>query len=69
MGYKRLSGERKKTIGDNANAYAKDNYKQFTIRLSPDVAHQFDSICQAENLSRPELIKKLIDIYKNYPHL
>ena len=65
MTYKKLQTHRKKTIGDNANAYAKDNYKQFTIRLSPDVANQFDSICQTESLSRPELIKKLIDIYKN----
>lgn len=65
MTYKKLQTHRKKTIGDNANAYAKDNYKQFTIRLSPDVAEQFDSICQAESLSRPELIKKLIQGYNS----
>lgn len=63
MSYKKLSDERKKNISINANNYAKDNYRQFTIRLSPDVANRFDNICKNENLSRPELIKKLIENY------
>lgn len=63
MSYKKLSDERKKNISINANNYAKDNYQQFTIRLSPDVANRFDNICKNENLSRPELIKKLIENY------
>nr|DAR64846.1 MAG TPA: hypothetical protein [Caudoviricetes sp.]DAX53314.1 MAG TPA: hypothetical protein [Caudoviricetes sp.]DAX94286.1 MAG TPA: hypothetical protein [Caudoviricetes sp.] len=63
MSYKKLSDERKKNISINANNYAKDNYRQFTIRLSPDVANRFDDICKNENLSRPELIKKLIENY------
>lgn len=63
MNYKKLSDERKKNISINANNYAKDNYRQFTIRLSPDVANRFDDICKNENLSRPELIKKLIENY------
>ena len=63
MSYKKLSDERKKNISINANNYAKDNYRQFTIRLSPDVANRFDDICKNENLSRPELKKKLIENY------
>ena len=63
MSYKKLTDERKKNISINANNYAKDNYRQFTIRLSPDVANRFDDICKNENLSRPELIKKLIENY------
>ncbi len=63
MSYKKLSENTKKSISINANNYAKDNYRQFTIRLSPDVANRFDDICKNENLSRPELIKKLIENY------
>ena len=66
MSYSKLSKQRKKIIGANANAYAKDNYKQISIKLSPDVADRFDSICTAENLSRPELIKKMLEIYDKF---
>ena len=63
MSYSKLSPERKKAISRNAAEYAKNNYRQIKISLAPDVADQFDSICVAENLSRPELIKKMIDLY------
>lgn len=63
MSYSKLSTERKKAISRNAAEYAKNNYRRLSISLSPDVADQFDSICAAENLSRPELIKKMIELY------
>lgn len=63
MSYSKLSPERKKAISRNAAEYAKNNYRRLSISLSPDVADQFDSICAAENLSRPELIKKLLYFY------
>lgn len=66
MSYSKLSKQRKKIIGANANAYAKDNYKQISIKLSPDVADKFDSICATENISRPELIKKMLEIYDKF---
>ena len=50
-------------ISRNAAEYVKNNYKRITIALSPDVADKFDSICAAENISRPELIKKMIELY------
>lgn len=63
MSYSKLSSARKKAIAQNAYEYAKKNYKQFNIALSPDVADKFDSVRAAENLSRPEMIKKLLEIY------
>lgn len=63
MSYSKLSPERKKAISRNAAEYVKNNYKRLTIALSPDVADKFDSICEAENISRPELIKKMIELY------
>lgn len=63
MNYQKLSPERKKAISRNAADYVKNNYKRITMALSPDVADKFDSICAAENLSRPELIKKMIELY------
>ena len=63
MSYSKLSQERKKAISQNAYEYAKNNYRRLNISLQPDVADQFDSICAAENLSRPELIKKMIELY------
>lgn len=66
MSYSKLSTERKKAISRNAAEYAKNNYRQIKISLTPDVADQFDSICAAENLSRPELIKKMLEIYVKF---
>ena len=64
MSYSKLNPERKKAISRNAAEYAKNNYKRISISLSPDVADQFDSICADEGLSRPELIKKMIELYR-----
>ncbi len=63
MSYSKLSNARKKAISRNAAEYAKNNYKRLSISLSPDIADKFDSICAAENISRPELIKKMIELY------
>lgn len=63
MSYNKLSNTRKKTISVNANKYNKDNYRQILLRLKPDVADMFDSICKAENLSRAEMLKKLLESY------
>ena len=52
MSYSKLSNTRKKTISVNANKYTKDNYRQILLRLKPDVADMFDSICEKEKLSR-----------------
>ena len=63
MSYSKLSEERKKDIGRNANNYAKEMYRQFTISLDPGLADKFDSVCKKEGVSRPELIKRMLDIY------
>lgn len=61
MAYKKLSDKQKKAISQNANIYAKQNYKQISLKLSPDLADKLDNICRDKNISRPELIKLLID--------
>jgi len=63
MTYKKLSVNRKKALSQNANEYAKANYKQVLLRLKPEVAEEFDRVCQGENLSRVEMLKKLLEIY------
>lgn len=63
MSYSKLSNTRKKAISVNANKYTKDNYRQILLRLKPDVADMFDSICKTENLSRAEMLKKLLESY------
>ena len=63
MSYSKLSNARKKTISVNANKYNKDNYRQILLRLKPDVADMFDSVCKAENLSRAKMLKKFLENY------
>lgn len=63
MSYSKLSNARRKIISVNANKYAKDNYRQILLRLKPDVADMFDSVCKAEKLSRAEMLKKLLEGY------
>nr|DAS24919.1 MAG TPA: hypothetical protein [Caudoviricetes sp.] len=63
MTYKKLSANRKKALSKNANEYAKTNYKQVLLRLKPEVAEEFERVCQGENLSRVEMLKKLLEIY------
>lgn len=61
MSYKKLTGEQKRALSENANAYSKENYKQISLKLRPDIADKFDEICKIKGVSRPELIKILID--------
>lgn len=61
MSYKKLTGEQKRALSENANAYSKENYKQISLKLRPDIADKFDAICKIKGVSRPELIKILID--------
>lgn len=61
MSYKKLTGEQKRALSENANAYSKENYKQISLKLRPDIAEKFDEICKIKGVSRPELIKMLID--------
>lgn len=61
MSYKKLTEEQKRTLSENANAYSKENYKQISLKLRPDIADKFDAICKIKGVSRPELIKILID--------
>lgn len=61
MSYKKLTEEQKRTLSENANAYSKENYKQISLKLRPDIADKFDEICKIKGVSRPELIKMLID--------
>lgn len=61
MSYKKLTGEQKRALSENANAYSKENYKQISLKLRPDIADKFDEICKIKGVSRPELIKMLID--------
>lgn len=63
MGYIKLTNERKKTLGQNANAYAKQNYKQISLKLAPDVAEKFDKLCEIKGVSRPELLKMMLDMF------
>lgn len=66
MTYKKLSEQRKKKIAENANKYAKSNYKQIQLKLKPELAERLNKACETENLSKPELIKKLLDIYDKF---
>lgn len=61
MSYKKLTREQKRALSENANAYSKENYKQISLKLRPDIADKFDAICKIKGVSRPELIKMLID--------
>lgn len=61
MSYKKLTEEQKRTLSENANAYSKENYKQISLKLRPDIADKFDALCKIKGVSRPELIKILID--------
>ncbi len=61
MSYKKLTREQKRVLSENANAYSKENYKQISLKLRPDIAEKFDEICKIKGVSRPELIKMLID--------
>ncbi|MDU4566300.1 MAG: ribbon-helix-helix protein, CopG family [Haemophilus parainfluenzae] len=61
MSYKKLTGEQKRALSENANAYSKENYKQISLKLRPDIADKFDALCKIKGVSRPELIKILID--------
>lgn len=61
MSYKKLTEEQKRALSENANAYSKENYKQISLKLRPDIADKFDEICKINGVSRPELIKMLID--------
>ena len=61
MSYKKLTEKQKRTLSENANAYSKENYKQISLKLRPDIAEKFDEICKIKGVSRPELIKMLID--------
>lgn len=61
MSYKKLTREQKRALSENANAYSKENYKQISLKLRPDIAEKFDEICKIKGVSRPELIKMLID--------
>lgn len=61
MSYKKLTGEQKRALSENANAYSKENYKQISLKLRPDIADKFDTLCKIKGVSRPELIKMLID--------
>lgn len=61
MSYKKLTEEQKRALSENANAYSKENYKQISLKLRPDIADKFDAICKIKGVSRPELIKMLID--------
>ncbi|AKO30316.1 CopG family transcriptional regulator [[Haemophilus] ducreyi] len=65
MIYSKLSADRKKAINNNSNRYATENYKTITLKLKPDLADDLDSICATESISRPELIKKMVGIYKS----
>lgn len=61
MSYKKLTREQKRALSENANAYSKENYKQISLKLRPDIAEKFDEICKIKGVTRPELIKMLID--------
>lgn len=61
MSYKKLTEKQKRTLSENANAYSKENYKQISLKLRPDIADKFDTLCKINGVSRPELIKMLID--------
>ncbi|WP_424411269.1 BfmA/BtgA family mobilization protein [Pasteurella sp. PK-2025] len=64
MSYEKLSEKRKKDISANANAYAKKHYKSIRLSISKELANRFDSICEKENCSRPEALKKLLDFFE-----
>ncbi len=36
----------------------KKKYKSINLKLSKEILDEFDSLCQTENCSRPEMLKK-----------
>lgn len=59
--YNKLSEKSKKTISDNAKEYNKQNYKQISIRVKPDVHANFLELCKKNGLSQPEMLEFLIN--------
>lgn len=64
MSYEKLAESTKRIIGENANKYSKENYKQVTFKLRPEVIEKFEEMCKKENVSKSEMFRKLIQ--KNY---
>ena len=46
------------------NKYNVKAYKQYTMRLKPELYDEIERLRQDLNLSKPELIKLLIETYK-----
>ena len=61
MSYQKLTAITKKSIGDNANRYSKDNYRQITLKLRPDVVERFERMCEEAKVSRAEMFRRLIN--------
>ncbi|KNE84453.1 MULTISPECIES: ribbon-helix-helix domain-containing protein [Aggregatibacter] len=65
MGYKKLADSTKRLISQNAGNYNKANYKQIKFQLKPEVVAEFDSLCVTEGISKAEMFRKLLTLYKN----
>lgn len=65
MTYKKLNTERKKAISENANEYAKKNYKDISLKVKIEIAENFNAICKKENVSKAEMFRRMLDFYIN----
>ncbi|WP_109078906.1 ribbon-helix-helix protein, CopG family [Aggregatibacter kilianii] len=64
MGYKKLADSTKRLISQNAGNYNKANYKQIKFQLRPEVVTEFDELCTTEGVSKAEMFRKLLSLYK-----
>ena len=64
MSYEKLAESTKRIIGKNANKYSKENYKQVTFKLRPEVVEEFEAICKKAEVSRAEMFRILLNFYK-----
>ena len=46
------------------NKYNVKAYKQYTMRIKPEIYQEIEELREELKLSKPELIKKLIQTYK-----
>ena len=60
MSYEKLAESTKRIIGENANKYGKENYKQILLKLRPEVVEKFEEMCKKKNVSKSEMFRRLI---------
>ncbi len=47
------------------NAYNKENYAQFSLRIKPELKSEIDEYCNENGISKSEFLRRAIDVLKN----